>query len=66
MTALEGRDINGDQGMGLAAVAKGLAVTPATASDAVRVLDEKGLVQKVRSPQDGRAITIAGCGRKTI
>ncbi|MBD2483580.1 winged helix-turn-helix transcriptional regulator [Planktothrix sp. FACHB-1365] len=52
--------------MGLAAVAKGLAVTPATASDAVRVLDEKGLVQKVRSPQDGRAITIAGCGRKTI
>ncbi|MBE9146243.1 MarR family winged helix-turn-helix transcriptional regulator [Planktothrix mougeotii] len=48
----------GDEGMGLAAVAEGLAVTPATASDAVRVLDEKGLVQKVRSPQDGRAITI--------
>ncbi len=51
-------EANGSEGMGLSAVAKGLAVTPATASDAVRVLSEKGLVQKIRSPQDGRAITI--------
>ncbi|VXD24913.1 Transcriptional regulator [Planktothrix paucivesiculata PCC 9631] len=48
----------GSEGMRLSAVAKGLAVTPATASDAVRVLSEKGLVQKIRSPQDGRAIAI--------
>jgi DNA-binding MarR family transcriptional regulator len=48
----------GSDGMRLSAVAEGLAVTPATASDAVRVLDEKGLVQKTRSPKDGRAIAI--------
>lgn len=48
----------GRAGMRLSAVAEGLAVTPATASDAVRVLDEKGLVQKMRSPEDGRAIAI--------
>lgn len=48
----------GHEGMRLSAVAEGLAVTPATASDAVRVLDEKGLVQKMRSPKDGRAIAI--------
>ncbi|MEE3719707.1 MarR family winged helix-turn-helix transcriptional regulator [Tumidithrix elongata RA019] len=48
----------GTNGMRLSAVADGLAVTAATASDAVRVLDEKGLVQKTRSPEDGRAIAI--------
>ncbi len=47
-----------DEGMRLSEVAKGLAVTTATASDAVRVLQLKGLVQKSRSPQDGRAIAI--------
>ncbi|SKB13882.1 Transcriptional regulator [Planktothrix sp. PCC 11201] len=51
-------EANGSEGMRLSAVAKGLAVTPATASDAVRVLSEKGLVQKIRSPEDGRAIAI--------
>ncbi len=48
----------GSVGMRLSEVARGLAVTTATASDAVRVLHLKGLVQKGRSPQDGRAITI--------
>ncbi|MBF2019851.1 MAG: winged helix-turn-helix transcriptional regulator [Hydrococcus sp. C42_A2020_068] len=48
----------GAGGMGLSAVAEGLAVTPATASDAVRVLVEKGLVQKTPSPEDKRAIAI--------
>lgn len=51
-------EAKGSEGMGLSAVAEGLAVTPATASDAVRVLGEKGLVQKTRSPKDGRAIAI--------
>jgi DNA-binding MarR family transcriptional regulator len=48
----------GKAGMRLSAVAKHLAVTSATASDAVTSLVEKGLVQKTRSPQDGRAIAI--------
>ncbi len=48
----------GSEGMGLSAVADGLAVTAATASDAVRVLAEKGLVQKTRAVSDGRAIAI--------
>jgi DNA-binding MarR family transcriptional regulator len=48
----------GSDGMRLSELAEGLAVTSATASDAVRVLDEKGLVQKTRSPDDGRAIAI--------
>lgn len=48
----------GHEGMRLSEVAKGLAVTTATASDAVRVLQLKGLVKKGRSPQDGRAIAI--------
>jgi DNA-binding MarR family transcriptional regulator len=48
----------GSEGMRLSEVAAGLAVTPATASDAVRVLDQKGLVQKRRSTQDARAISI--------
>jgi DNA-binding MarR family transcriptional regulator len=48
----------GSEGMRLSEVAAGLAVTPATASDAVRVLDLKGLVLKMRSTQDARAISI--------
>jgi DNA-binding MarR family transcriptional regulator len=48
----------GNEGMRLSEVATGLAVTPATASDAVRVLDQKGLVQKRRSTEDARAISI--------
>jgi DNA-binding MarR family transcriptional regulator len=48
----------GNEGMRLSEVAAGLAVTPATASDAVRVLDQKGLVQKKRSTEDARAISI--------
>ncbi|MBE9011290.1 MarR family transcriptional regulator [Pseudanabaenaceae cyanobacterium LEGE 13415] len=42
----------------LSDVAKQLGVTAATASDAVTSLVEKGLVQKNRSSQDGRAIAI--------
>jgi DNA-binding MarR family transcriptional regulator len=49
---------NGSDGLRLSEVAAGLAVTPATASDAVRVLNHKGFVQKTRSPEDARAITI--------
>ncbi len=45
--------------MRLSAIAEGLAVKPATASDAVAVLVEKGLVRKVRAPDDGRAIAIS-------
>ncbi len=48
----------GNQGMRLSEVATGLGVTPATASDAVRVLDRKGLVLKMRSTEDARAISI--------
>jgi DNA-binding MarR family transcriptional regulator len=45
-------------GVGLSEVAKNLGVTAATASDAVASLVNKGLVQKTRSPTDGRAIKI--------
>lgn len=45
-------------GMRLSEVAEGLGVTAATASDSVRILKEKGLIQKKRSLQDGRAIAI--------
>jgi DNA-binding MarR family transcriptional regulator len=45
-------------GVGLSEVAKNLGVTAATASDAVAALVDKGLVQKTRSPADGRAIAI--------
>lgn len=48
----------GESGMRLSEVAKNLAVTAATASDAVTSLVEKSLVQKTKSPQDGRAIAI--------
>jgi DNA-binding MarR family transcriptional regulator len=46
------------QGMRLSEIAEGLAVTPATASDAVAVLVDKGLVQKAKSVQDKRAIAV--------
>jgi DNA-binding MarR family transcriptional regulator len=45
-------------GLRLSDIAAGLAVTPATASDAVSVLVEKGLLEKNKSEQDKRAITI--------
>lgn len=65
LSLLQGKQ---QQGMRLSAVAEGLAVTPATASDAVRVLEEKGLVQKTRSPEDRRAIaiTLTPEGQKVI
>lgn len=47
-----------DSAMRLAEVADGLAVTPATASDAVATLVAKGLVQKCRAQDDARAIAI--------
>jgi DNA-binding MarR family transcriptional regulator len=49
----------GITGMRLSAVAEELAVTSATASDAVTTLVEKGLVQKTRAVDDGRAIAIS-------
>lgn len=50
--------MDGESGMRLSEVATHLAVTAATASDAVTSLVEKGLVQKTKSPRDGRAIAI--------
>ncbi|MBW4451088.1 MAG: MarR family winged helix-turn-helix transcriptional regulator [Hassallia sp. WJT32-NPBG1] len=47
-----------ESGMRLSEVAEGLGVTPATASDAVSTLVEKGLVQKNRAAEDARAIAI--------
>ncbi|NEO01784.1 MAG: winged helix-turn-helix transcriptional regulator [Moorea sp. SIO3I7] len=44
--------------MRLSEIADGLAVKPATASDAVAVLVEKGLVKKGKAPDDRRAIAI--------
>jgi len=44
--------------MRLSAIASQLGVTPATASDAVKVLVEKGLVQKGKAEDDRRAIAI--------
>jgi len=46
------------EGMRLSSVAKELAVTPATASDAVTALVEKGLVEKKKAADDRRAIAI--------
>lgn len=42
----------------LMAIAEHLAITPATASDAVASLVSKGLVEKGRAPDDGRAIAL--------
>jgi hypothetical protein len=45
--------------MRLSAIAQEIAVTAATASDAVTTLVEKGLVQKTKAVDDGRAIAIS-------
>ena len=45
-------------GLRLSEIGEGLAVTPATASEAVSSLVEKGLVQKTKSTQDKRAIAL--------
>lgn len=45
-------------GIRLSEVAQALGVKPATASDAVSVLVEKGLVEKQRATDDGRAIAL--------
>jgi DNA-binding MarR family transcriptional regulator len=42
----------------LTAIAEQLAITPATASDAVAALVNKDLVEKGRAPDDGRAIAL--------
>lgn len=42
----------------LSAIAEQLAITPATASDAVAALVNKELVEKGRAPDDGRAIAL--------
>jgi DNA-binding MarR family transcriptional regulator len=42
----------------LSAIAEQLAITPATASDAVTSLVNKDLVEKGRAPDDGRAIAL--------
>ena len=47
-----------DKSLRLSDLATNLSVTAATTSDAVTTLVDKGLVQKVKSPSDGRAITI--------
>lgn len=45
-------------GLRLSEIAEGLAITPATASDTVKVLVEKQLLQKGKAEDDGRAIAI--------
>jgi DNA-binding MarR family transcriptional regulator len=47
-----------DKSLRLSDIANNLSVTAATTSDAVTTLVDKGLVQKVKSPSDGRAIAI--------
>lgn len=49
---------HGQLGLRLSDVSKPLGITAAAASDAVTALVEKGLLQKERSPHDGRAIVI--------
>jgi DNA-binding MarR family transcriptional regulator len=49
----------GETGMRLTAIANELGVTAATTSDAVTTLVEKGLVQKTKAIDDGRAIAIS-------
>jgi DNA-binding MarR family transcriptional regulator len=43
----------------LAQIARELAITPATASDALDALAAKGLVRKSRSPKDRRALAVS-------
>ena len=45
-------------GATLAQVAEALAVRPATASDAVKSLEQKGLVSKARQPGDARLLSL--------
>lgn len=54
-------------GATLAQVAEALAVRPATASDAVRSLEKKGLVSKTRQPGDARQLSLqlTGDGERT-
>lgn len=49
---------NADEGATLRWIADWLGVTAATASDAVRALQAKGLVDKARAPDDGRSIRV--------
>lgn len=49
----------GQGGLRLSEVAEALAVTPATASDAVSALESKSLVRKRRQAADGRAVAIS-------
>jgi DNA-binding MarR family transcriptional regulator len=55
LVLLRGR---GRKGLRLASVAGELNITPATASDAVSTLQRKGLVERHRDPDDGRAIAV--------
>lgn len=57
-----------EQGLRLGEVANALAVTPATASDAVRSLVEKGLVRKSVSGADRRAVELylSPAGRREL
>ncbi len=43
----------------LTVIAEQLVISPATASDAVSALVSKGLVEKVRAPDDGRAVALS-------
>jgi DNA-binding MarR family transcriptional regulator len=47
-----------DKSLRLSDIVNNLSVTAATASDAVTTLVDKGLVQKGKSPRDGRALSI--------
>lgn len=47
-----------NESLRLSAIAEQLAITPATASDAVSALVNKDLVEKGRAPDDGRAIAL--------
>lgn len=50
--------LRSERGLRLTDLAEGLAVTPATVSDAVAALAQKGLVQKQRAHDDARAVAI--------
>jgi DNA-binding MarR family transcriptional regulator len=47
-----------ETGMRVTELAEALAVTAATTTVAIQALERKGLVQKARTPQDGRARTV--------
>ena len=50
--------LHAQPGATLAQVAEALAVRPATASDAVKSLEKKGLVSKARRPDDARQLAL--------